>query len=68
MRFNRWTLKFYQSIYHNSIGDQKTMLGGGRFYRWTNVRRGCLFYLRHYQRRVSLNKDYYDLFDLKVLR
>lgn len=40
---------------------------GNGFTEWTNVKRGRPFYRGHYQPRVPLNDDYYDLSDLKVL-
>lgn len=40
---------------------------GNGFTEWTNVKRGKPFYPGHYQPRVPLHHNYYDLSDLKVL-
>lgn len=40
---------------------------GEGFTEWTNVKRGRPFYPGHYQPRVPLGGDYYDLSDLTVL-
>lgn len=40
---------------------------GEGFTEWTNVKRGKPFYPGHYQPRVPLHDNYYDLSDLKVL-
>ena len=40
---------------------------GEGFTEWTNVKRGRKFYPGHYQPRVPLNNNYYNLDNLKVL-
>lgn len=40
---------------------------GQGFTEWTNVKRGRPFYPRHYQPRIPLNKNYYDLSNLGAL-
>lgn len=58
-------LSIYLPQFH-SIPENNAWWGEG-FTEWTNVKRGRSFYPGHYQPRVPLNEDYYDLSDLKVM-
>jgi len=58
-------LVIYFPQFH-AISENDEWWGKG-FTEWTNVKHGHPFYPGHYQPRIPLNYDYYDLSDLKTL-
>ena len=59
-------LAFYLPQYHE-IEENNKWWGKG-FTEWTNVKRGRKLYIGHYQPKVPLNNNYYDLSNPDVLQ
>lgn len=59
-------LAFYLPQYHE-IPENNEWWGNG-FTEWTNVKRGRKLHFGHYQPKVPLNNNYYDLSDNRVMQ
>lgn len=65
MKFKTKLITIYLPQFH-TIPENDKWWGKG-FTEWTNVKRGRPFYFGHYQPRIPLKNNYYDLSNLKVL-